>query len=115
MADATRPWNMKSLGENAAVRLEVDQARDGPRFNRRPFMRSLTPLPWTTGAVSSQGTLVDWIKIQLGQASSTSPDGDSASSAFNSATSSELMKQAPIVLQPELQKWTVCAVPLIGC
>ena len=115
MGDKSKPWTQKYLNGHAGIRFELAQATSAPPFNRRPFMRSLTLLPWNTGAISSQDALLDWLKLHTGKTSTTSLGPDSATSAVNSSTlSSALIKEAPITLQPEPQRWTVCDIFLSG-
>ena len=112
MASETPKWTQASLYVHSGVQFELAQATSAPPFNRRPFMKTLTLLPWTAGAISSNTTLLEWLKDEREKNTCNSLGEDSDASSVNSSTSFTLAKQVPMVLLPEPHKWTVCAMPL---
>ena len=111
---STKEWNQAYFNDHRSLRSELAQATSAPRFNRRPFMKTLTLLPWTAGAISSRESLLDWLKIEHRNDSSTSSGDGSGESPLNLSPSFTLAKQVPMLPLPEPQKWTVCAM-LLDC
>lgn len=54
-------WDQKSMKTNKALQAEFESAAMTSPYNRRPYMTTLKEVPWRTSAVTSLGSLSNWL------------------------------------------------------